>query len=391
MKNKKNFSLILLIVVLVTMILASQGMVGAATVGGRAKPEGAGNNLSYPVIWAEGVPKVLRGAPGMAPQLNGVFWYWWGTAADGTPLSCQSNPVDTTVCLDNTIPPDNAVKAYPQKDEYNIWQAGSADGSSARIVPEWLDWGDNLESVDWYTRSMVRTEVVLIKDVVPPMLEYTMRHLSGWGATELWGLSTLADGTAETASGAQATVYSPCARLTLQKLYVTRDDSRLAHLVWVPGEGWKEPLEDPDNPGNTYPYDLINDKPLFNSAVHEAKDGPGYYSAEINVKGKIIYGYTWNVRRLNEGAGDYRATFSFDAACPDTNTPLNTFFTSELGEPVTQILVPVEEVEVVDAALSRDATQDEGGDTGGGMPIIDYDNNLTYIDIRILQRGGGKR
>ena len=27
-------------------------------------------------------------------------------------------------------------------------------------------------------------------------------------------------------------------------------------------------------------------------------DGPGGYSAEVNVKGKVIFGYTWNVRDI---------------------------------------------------------------------------------------------
>ena len=48
--------------------------------------------------------------------------------------------------------------------------------------------------------------------------------------------------------------------------------------------------------------------PIFNKAVYEALDGPGFYSAEINVKGKVIYGYTWKVRTLNQGTGYYRLT-----------------------------------------------------------------------------------
>lgn len=47
-----------------------------------AKPptvDTAGNNLSFPVIWAEGVAKVLPGTPGMTPILLGEWWYQWGT------------------------------------------------------------------------------------------------------------------------------------------------------------------------------------------------------------------------------------------------------------------------------------------------------------------------
>ena len=129
----------------------------------------------------------------------------------------------------------------------------------------------------------------------------------------------------------------------------------------------------------------MTDKPaLFNSPVWESGDGPGYYSAEINVKGKVIYGYTWDVNKLHDdtvvppytnpsAAGDYRITFSLDGTnCPVT---LNTFF-----DAYTQIVVPLEEAVVLE----------EGEEPGGGaVAHTDAVNNLTYIDVRILAKGGG--
>ncbi|MCB0055274.1 MAG: hypothetical protein KDE24_37615, partial [Caldilinea sp.] len=119
---------------------------------------------------------------------------------------------------------------------------------------------------------------------------------------------------------------------------------------------------------------------IFNKAVYEGGDGPGYYSAEINVKGRIIFGYTWNVRQLNDPlpsgpAGDYRLTFSFDQTCGAVN--LNTGFV----EGVTEIVVPVETEDVAAAA--------EPTDEGGGTAVLDFADNLTYMDVRILERGGG--
>ena len=96
-------------------------------------------------------------------------------------------------------------------------------------------------------------------------------------------------------------------------------------------------------------------------------------------EGKVIYGYTWNVRKLNEGAGDYRITFYLDDACP---AGLNTFFADVEGNPVTQLMVPIEE-----AAMTTEG--DDGGDTGGATGVIEHADNLTYIDVRILERGGG--
>ena len=360
------------------------------------KPGGetAGNNLSYPVIWAEGIGKTLPGTAGMTPETNGEWWYWWGTTGtdpDIVPLSCLPDPDDQGRCNDGlpgqaTGPEPEAgwVKAYIQKDLDNVWQAGSADWSAAPITVDWIDWGDNLESVDWYTKSMVRTEVVLYQDQIIPMLEYQMRHVDGWGINEVHGLAVEQVGTVMLGTGSQATVYSPCARLTIQKLLVSRDDPAsglpnplLESLVWDPvAKVWTG-------------VGLVN-PPIFNKAVHEGGDGPGYYSAEINVKGKVIYGYTWSVRKLNDftenggdADGDYRVTFSFDESC-GPNVYLNTFFNpASEGDPGTQLMVPLEE-EVVTVLA-----EDEGGDTGGASAVIDYTNNLTYIDVRILQRTGG--
>lgn len=372
--------------------------------GGKPAPvTEVGNNLSYPVIWAEGVTKVLPGTPNMTPTTEGVWWYQWGTNGvdpNITPASCPPDPDESNIVLNpnglnycddgipdhlsedhlaGATPADNPLplaKAFLQKDAKNVWQAGSADWSATDVNVNWVDWGDNLESVDWYTRSQVRTEMVLFQDLITPMLEYQMRHTSGWGIDEVHGLATDLGKAPLLGTGNKATVYSHCARLTIQKLLVKRDDPKLTALQWVPYEGWTEP--------EGYEYDLINPH-IFNGSVHEGGDGPGYYSAEINVKGRIIYGYTWNVRTLNDvtpvppsmiptPAGDYRITFSFDDNV--VGVPLNTFFT-----PLTQIVVPLEE----------EVTAEDSGDEVGGTAVLDYVNNLTYIDVRILERGGGGR
>jgi hypothetical protein len=368
--------------------------------GGKPNPELAGNNLSFPVIWAEGVGKTLPGVPGMEPLIDGAWWYQWGTNGvdpDITPASCPPDPDDELYCDDGAegtvgLPPGipaaqnplPLARAYLQKDPFNTWQAYSwppvPEAPSAAVVVDVVDWGDNLESVDWYTRSQVRTEVVLFEGAAegdveehawPMIPEYEMRHTSGWGINEVHGLAATLGGTPMLGDAMMATVYSPCARFMIQRLLTDRDDPALADLEWFAGEGWAEP--------EGYEDDLIN-PPIFNKAVYEGGDGPGYYSAEINVKGRVIYGYTWSVRKLNEGAGDYRLTFSFDEACGTAS--LNTYFI----EGITELKVPIEE-ELAMAALAAEG--DDEGDTGGGVPVIDYPHNLTFIDISILERGGG--
>ncbi len=366
----KRLAIGLLVMTMLLALIPSIAMAKGGKPGGETV---VGNNLSFPVLWAEGVTKVLPGTPGMTPLTGGVWWWWWGTEGvdpNIVQLSCAPDPDDLSKCDDgipnqasSLLPPaddPDLVKAYLQKDPLNTWQAASANWSGSPVTVNWIDWGDDLESQDWYLTSQVRTEVVLFEDLITPMLEYGMRHTSGWGINEVHGLA-VKDGIAEIGPGTQATIYSHCARLTLQKLLVPRDDPRLLDLVWVTGEGWTEP--------EGYAVDLI-EAPLFNGSVHEGGDGPGYYSAEINVKGRIIYGYTWNVRKLNHGIGDYRMTFSLDQVCGAVN--LNTYFV----EGTTQILLPLETVTI----------EAEPIDTTGGVAVIDFANNLTFIDVRIKSR-----
>ena len=48
------------------------------------------------------------------------------------------------------------------------------------------------------------------------------------------------------------------------------------------------------------------------------EDGPtDAYSAEVNQLGCLLYGYNWDTRQLDCGAGTYRLTFSIDTVLPD--------------------------------------------------------------------------
>ena len=409
-------SKLIFLLVLVLAVIIPLGLATAAPPDGTGPPteEGEGNNLSFPVIWAEDYAKTLR-PPAPEPDEDGVLtggaWYfWWGTEGsdpDIVPLSCLGHPTDKTLCANGSSPPlddPDLVRAYVQKDALNQWQATNVNWSliAPEGVPELyvheIDWGDNLESVDWYTRSQVRTEVVLYQNLLDydlpdseDFVEYEMRHVAGWGIDEVHGLAAALDETPLTVVPApRGTVYSHCARLTIQQLLVSRDDPLnpgqpnpvLENLVWVPEQGWTEAEGYEEN---------LSHPPIFNLPVHDGGDGPGYYSAEINVKGRVIYGYTWNVRKLEnlyseDKAGDYRLTFSFDEVCGAYT--LNTFF-----GPETTIIVPIEE-EVTTSAV---AEEPGGGGSAVLVPVAFDDEtgkiiagtNLTYMDISILERSGG--
>ncbi|MER2999267.1 hypothetical protein [Pontibacter populi] len=313
--------------------------------GGGGHTETSGSNLSFPVIWSEGATLALRGTMGTV-LLNGVY-----TIIDG-------------------------YRAYHQRDAGNEWQASNFTPEQ-EVYVDTIDWGDNLESVDWYTTSKVRTEIVLTEDASiytsapTPFTEYAMLYISGLGPDEMWGLKAT-DATTpvpQTVEGAvSATVYSKHARLTIQKLNVQRDDATLMHIIW--DELNRKWVEDAATT-----VDLVND-PIFNQAVYQASDGAGNFNAEVNIKGKVIYGYNWDGIKQ---PGDYRLTFSFDPSV--TGSTLNTFFNAN-----TTIAASEEEVVI--------AAEPVGG--GEAVLYLDESSNeyLTYIDVRILPRetggGGGK-
>jgi hypothetical protein len=343
-----------------------------------------GNNLSFPVIWSDGVAKDLRGDMETV-RTEGIWWYVWGTDPidpQGTIYSCGPYLIDEYVGGDEGDPcePEELTGAeyiaYIQKDAANEWQASNWVAGIPVDVSS-IDWGDSLESINWSINSQVRLEVTLYKLLgdyndpkkPDPVIQYAMRHCDSWGIDEVHGLQTHLDGTLVTNMdegfqdlGTVATIYTPNARLTIQKLYVDDLGNIGNELTWDP---------------NTKKWigEVINQTPLLTNAVYEAEDGPGSFSAEVNVKGKIMYGYTWNVRKLNEDPGYYRITFSLDQ-----KEGLNTNFNED-----TAIIIPDEEGEEEKTILASES------DPKGGHAVLDTDNNLTYMDILIVGKttGGG--
>ena len=177
--------------------------------GGGGGGEHFGNNLSNPAIWSDGVAKDLRGTFG-----NPVFEGDFLTVGD--------------------------FDWYLQQDQHNEWQAETMDAVVAGITPyfvDQIDWGDNLEARDWPASSQVRVETVLYQDMsADAMTGFEMRSLFGEGSTEMWGSNGVPYRTDDPGAAndprksAVATVYSRCARLTIQKLIGTRDNPGLARV-----------------------------------------------------------------------------------------------------------------------------------------------------------------
>lgn len=282
--------------------------------GGGGGEETIGNNLSFPAIWSEGILLPLRGTFG-EPQLVEPSEY---TTEDGSPL-------------------------YLQGVEANTWQAQNAPATEPVEISQ-VDWGDNIESRSLPLGKPIRVETTLLKDLDTPMLGFSMYSAYGSQEAEVFGT----DGT--TYESAQATIYSACARLTIQRLEISRDDPYVSLITWDPVAG-------------EWTGEGLIASALFNGGVWSGGEGSGY-SAEINGSGKAIYGYNWTSAGL--AAGDYRITFSLDPNCPVAT--LNTFMTSS----TTVYTTPTEGSVPAPAA--------EGG---GSVAKIDAADNLSYIDVEI--------
>ena len=298
------------------LIVSSLSIAPAATA---AEEETAGNNLAFPVLWSE--------ADYVLP-LQGVMGE---TTIEGALEPCSTETADATE------------QAAVQKDEKNLWQAENlvAAGNSVST----LDWGDNIEVKDWNVGTPVRVETALYADRTDdPMTGYLMCHVSGKGTDEVWG-AQVANGSGGASlipyDSTEAMVYTAGARLTIQRI----DDGATptwdsAQKRWV-GSGVADPV--------------------FNGAIHEkTSDGPGTYGAEINVSGKLVYGFNWQTAGLFNG--EYRITFSLDGAT-------DSFAGTGTSLADAQILVSEEETETAgdELAIRSFAMAGPGGGGGPGM------------------------
>lgn len=260
---------------------------------------GLGNNLATPVVFAEG--QGLTGQP--VTDANGPIYANTGlrpTADEG--LTITSLPFSHFVPDAEYQTTFDGITYYQQKTP-NTWQPqwrdAAAGGAPAQAT---VDWSDNLVRQTWTTNSVVRVEVVLDDllntDVVypneptlvnTPMTGFNMTFLEGSGKTEQWGT----DGTT---APFNATIYSVCPRLQISKC---QGEYTLATATCQ--GSWVEAI-------NLWTHDALSG------------EGSSGLSAEVNVSGKLIYGYNWMLRQLPDvidgvpidKAGWWRIAFSID-------------------------------------------------------------------------------
>lgn len=253
-----------------TIVAASGPLSGSTTVtvvehGSGGHEEGLGNNLSWPVVFAEGY------------GLTGLFV---ATDAGLRPTADEGIAVTEIPFFPSTNAADyflNGVDYYTQRSA-NVWQAEWIDGSGGLRGAE-VTWGDNLTHHTFTTHSQIRVETTLSSLADAPLVGYNMTHLYGERSTEMQGT----DGTTNTFV---PSLFTVAARLKIEKL-----DNTTFEPVFT----------------------------LFDRTVADglASEGPGTFGVEVNVAGKLIYGYNLRVQDAPiplgvDKYGWWRLTFSLD-------------------------------------------------------------------------------
>lgn len=271
--------------------------------------EAAGNNLSFPVITADGY---------QIAQIPAESYEWLVPyTGDYSGLTAE----DFAALGEDTW--------YAQKVEGNVWQADFDMPKDPNAVVNFIDWGDVIEAVSPTIGRPFRVEVTLYTSAASgegdneTMTGYTMALLENPSSPdEVQGNNT------KSYESDWATIVSARPRMAIQA-YGTGTP-----VVWNPAGFW----EGIDSPVN------------FS------------FAPELNVGGKYIYGASEGGWRP-AAPGKYRLTFYM---------------------PLSQILFS--ESSLVANFVGGNFVDPE---TAASTPQIDVANNLSYVDVTVVTKGGG--
>ncbi len=374
--------------------------------------EGAGNNLSYPAVLIEG-PSIVPYFTVQSEGLGETYSYGCeGIEMDGVlsypNTSCVDDLAEPTIyytAAECTAPGGkcagkSVTRMYWQKEEDHTWSSqvtGVPTAGSAPVNARYVDWGDSIEVVNWNDYSVLRVEtqpfIDLSQDPLPEVISDTpntqqgfqMWHVSGHGITEQWGARV------EEVAGERGLPYiydspyaiinSGTADLYLTKLFPGDDDDP---DYKCPKMGGDQPAAYPAD----YPFEpnWIADTGWSGSCNLPVVP----YTLEQSVSGKFVYGYNWRVRDLAEHlttcvdqvwhkTGWWRLTYVADG---DDSKVLFTD-TTVTGPPVIPPAIPT----ALSTFLSLSEESDEDEDEASlYTPVVDVVNNLTYIDICIVEK-----
>jgi hypothetical protein len=356
--------------------------------GGGGEGETATNHLSYPAVNLEG-PAVTNSFSATVDTLGVTYSY-----ACDKPETIDTTTFPNTSCVtadgskylsDTECTATGAVcegfpveRIYWQKVASNIWTAATV-ASTLPVKAGYVDWADNLESVTWKTTSVVRVETTPFAEGLDPMLTgYQMWHVFGKGTNEAWGVRTTLLKAPYTYQSPYAIIYTSKAKLNITKV------SGADRSCDADGSGFTGTWN-----GGTLGW--VGDGATKVSDIA--------YTPELNVGGKYVYGYNWNLRRENtavDKAGWWRLTFY----TTDDGVDFSTFLVDDPTRyaPPDLSLYPPSSTSVMPAfaavaPAAEEGGGEEGGDEGGAYaPVVDPAANISYIDICLAEgtgSGGG--
>lgn len=259
--------------------------------GGGNKPPGgetAVNNLSYPAVKIDGTAATYIFTPS-TPLLGANYSYGCNVpetvgeskypntscvSSDGLIYySAETCRALVPNCADPNIPIE---RIYWQKTAHK-WSADatvhltSIDGPRAA---QFVDWSDSLESQIWWDTASIRVETTPFAALAETQTGLTMWHVYGQGTIEMWGARASEAGVAAEYESPVAILHTGKARLNISKLSTPLADCTTP-VTW--GGTW-----DPSTrTWSTSTFTLYN----------------GLYTAELNIGGKYVYGYNWQLRR----------------------------------------------------------------------------------------------
>jgi len=281
--------------------------------GGIWRIEGEGNNLSEPLLFAEG-----RGLSGLVVSDENGLPLFENTVlrtpavvkVDGDtvytdplqvfdPLVAGEITTQPIFYEDDLIPAFDVLTgeftgayAYAQMTA-STWQADWEDGS-AEPQEAVAKWGDNLTGHQWpASQDVLRVEVTLAQPTTG-MTGYEMISLFGGKYAEFKGT------TGVTFDAVSRWVYTPHARLQIERMAYDTAPPLPAGFDWTAQGAVGAPLYD----GAVWESYLSSDS--------EAS-GTFAFGAEVNGGGTLSYGYVWMLKSQGVAPGWYRLTFRLDA------------------------------------------------------------------------------